>query len=186
MSDHNRRGYLRRLTVCALFAALLCVVSPIGIPLGPIPISLGLFGVLLCAVCLSPVMSLTAVTVYVAIGLCGLPVFSGAMGGAPVLAGPTGGYLWSYPLLAPVVGLLCGRGNDTPVRLAVIRAFFACLAGTIICYFFGTLQYVLITQTPIGASLAVCVLPFLPIDICKALLAAVVGKRLSTLLSRRL
>jgi biotin transporter BioY len=47
MSDHNRRGYLRRLTVCALFAALLCVVSPIGIPLGPIPISLGLFGVLL-------------------------------------------------------------------------------------------------------------------------------------------
>jgi biotin transport system substrate-specific component len=72
------------------------------------------------------------------------------------------------------------------VRLAVIRAFFACLAGTIICYFFGTLQYVLITQTPIGASLAVCVLPFLPIDICKALLAAVVGKRLRGLLPKRL
>ena len=48
MSDFKRKGYLQRLTVCALFAAMLCVVSPIAIPLGPIPISLGLFGVLLC------------------------------------------------------------------------------------------------------------------------------------------
>lgn len=185
MSDKKRKDGLHRLTVCALFAAMICAVSPIAIPIGPVPISLGLLGVLLCAVCLPPLMSLTAVTVYVAIGLCGLPVFSGAMGGVPALAGPTGGYLWSYLLLTPTVSLLCrGRGKTLPPTL--LRAFFACLFGILVCYCFGVLQLALITKTPILSAIGVGALPFLPIDLCKALLAAVVGRRLSVLLARRI
>ena len=186
MSDFGRKGYLQRLTVCALFAALICVISPIAIPIGAIPISLGLFGVLLCAVCLPPLMSLTAVSVYLVIGACGLPVFGGALAGAQVLIGPTGGYLWSYPLAAPMVGLLCGARKDIPARASFMRTLFACLAGNSVCYFCGTLQYALITKTPAVAALSVCVLPFLPIDLGKALLAATLGRRLRILLSHRL
>ena len=185
MSDLKREGYLRRLTVCALFAALLCVISPIAIPIGPIPISLGLFGVLLCAVCLPPSMSLMSVSVYVVIGLCGLPVFSGALGGAPVLAGPTGGYLWSYIVAAPLVSFLCRRRGFSQ-RWGVARIFVACLVGVLLCYFCGILQYVYVTQTPMRAALAVCIIPFLPIDIGKALLAATMGRRLARLISGRI
>ena len=186
MPSLNRVGALRRLTLCALFAALICVIAPIAIPIGPIPISLGLFGVLLCAVCLPPLMSLTAVSVYVVIGLCGLPVFGGALGGAPVLAGPTGGYLWSFAVVAPVVGVLCRIGNDRSTRPSLKKSFFACLLGIFICYFCGVLQYAMITKTPVGAAIMVCALPFLPIDLGKALLAAALGKRLLPLLLRRL
>ena len=186
MSDFKRKGYLQRLTVCALFAAMLCVVSPIAIPLGPIPISLGLFGVLLCAVCLPTLMSLTAVSVYLAIGACGLPVFGGALGGAQVLIGPTGGYLWSYPMVALAVSALCRSVGDASARRAVGKRVLICLLGMAICYFFGTLQYVLVTKAPVGAALAVCVLPFLPIDLGKALLSSVLGTRLLPILSGRL
>ena len=184
MSAFQRKDRLRRLTVCALFAALVCVLSPIAIPIGPIPVSLGLLGVLLCAVCLRPLMSATAVSVYVAIGLCGLPVFGGAMGGAPALAGPTGGYLWSYLILAPVVSLLCGKSERKSRQPSVTQAFFACTVGMLICYLCGTAQYAMITKTPIIAALTVCVLPFLPIDLAKALFAATVGRRLWALVSR--
>lgn len=186
MSDFRKDGSLRRLTVCALFAALICVLSPIAIPIGAIPLSLGFLGVLLCAVCLPPLMSLTAALVYLAIGACGLPVFSGALGGAQVLIGPTGGYLWSYPVVGLVVAVLCKAKAKASARRSFAKAFFACLIGVLICYLLGVVQYVLVTETPIGAALAVCVLPFLPIDLGKALLAVALGKRLSPLLSRRL
>ena len=183
MPCFERRRSLQRLTVCALFAALTCVLSPISLPIGPIPVSLGLLGVLLTAVCLPPVLSLTSVAVYVAIGLCGLPVFGGALGGAMVLVGPTGGYLWAYLPVAAVVSLL-KNGKSTVFKRQALRAFFACLCGVLICYACGTLQYILLTGTPVLSALSVCVIPFLPFDLLKAILAALLGVRLSALLAK--
>lgn len=172
MPSQNRTTSLRRLTVCALFAAILCVLSPIAIPIGPIPISLGLLGVLLTAATLSPAMSFSAVAVFVALGVCGLPVFSGCGSGAMVLVGPTGGYLWCYLLAAPLVSFLCKN------KFSFLRTAVACLAGTLLCYTCGTLQYMLLTDLKILPALLITVLPFLPFDILKSLLAAHLSKLL--------
>ena len=50
--------------------------------------------------------------------------------------------------------------------------------GTILCYTIGTIWFIIITKTGILQSLSVCVIPFLPGDVIKILLAAILAKRL--------
>jgi biotin transport system substrate-specific component len=93
--------------------------------------------------------------------------------GLPVIVGPTAGYLFAYPLAAWLVGLLATRGWDrrfasaAPAMLlgsmAILLCGFAWLAGTT----------VLVTgELDIPALLAAAVLPFLPGDALKLVLAA--------------
>ena len=178
---------LHKLTLCALFAALIAVLSPIAVPFGPIPVSLGLLGVLLTSLILPPVRALTSVTVFLLLGICGLPVFGGGGSGAMILAGPTGGYLWSYLLVSLTVSLLSRRIGQRWQNQAAIRSgFVACLVGVLLCYLCGTLQYALVMQTDPLAAIAVCVLPFLPFDVVKSLLAAYLSQKLKRILGKRL
>ena len=176
MTKKSRGTHLRRLTVCALFAALISALSPVAIPIGAIPLSLGLCGVLLTALTLPPAMSATAVAVYLTLGACGLPIFAAGGASAAALVSPTGGFLWSYLLAAPLVSSLAMRAR----RFGAL--FASALAALPICYLIGTLWYAFVTQTHPLAALTVTVLPFLPFDLCKALAAAWVGGRLRTLL----
>ncbi len=172
MTDFEGGRSLQGLCACALFSALLCILSPFALPLGPIPLSLGLFAVLLLSATLPPHRALISVALFLFLGACGLPVFSGGNGGFAVLIGPTGGYLWSYLLVAFAVGAL-SRGHGSRVR-----GFLACLAGVGVCYLCGAVQYWLITQSALSAVLLTAVLPFLPFDLLKALLAARIAVRL--------
>ena len=171
-----RKHSLYQLTLCALFAALISVLSPIAVPIGPIPISLGLFGVLLTALILPPLQTTAVVTTFLLLGLLGLPIFSAGCNGVAALVGPTGGYLWSYLLIAPTVSWLGKDGKAE--KLFPLRAFVSCLCGILLCYACGTLQYCLLMHTKPLSALLVCVLPFLPFDLIKALAASYLAKRL--------
>ena len=57
---------------------------------------------------------------YLLIGLVGVPVFSGYGAGIAKLAGPTGGYLVGYLLLAFIGGLFIEKSKGQPV-IAGIR-----------------------------------------------------------------
>ena len=160
-------------TLCALFAAMLCLLSPLSIPFGAIPLSMGLFGALLAAVALPPTLSISATAVYLLLGACGLPVFGGAQGGFMHLIGPTGGYLWSYLLLSPVVSFLSKR------RTALGHRTLTCFFGVLLSYTCGTLQYMYLTQTELLYAILVTILPFIPFDLAKAVLAAYLGGRLT-------
>ena len=166
---------LHRLTVCALFAALLCVLSPIALPIGAIPISLGLFAVLLTALTLPPAMTWSAVGGYLALGACGLPIFAAGGAGIAALVSPSGGFLWSYLLAAPLVSLLATRAR----RLGGL--LLAGLAALPVCYACGTVWCAVMTHTPPVAALSVTVLPFLPLDLAKVILAALIARRLRAL-----
>lgn len=172
MSTPTQKHPARRLTLCAMLAAVLCALSPIALPIGPIPISLGLLGVLLAAVFLPPSTAIASVAIFLALGACGLPVFGNGMGGATALVGPTGGYLWAYLLVCPLVSWLSGKASR------LLECFLACLTGVALCYLCGTLQFILVTQTPLQSAITLAVLPFLPFDILKALLASYLGTKL--------
>ena len=78
----------------------MCVLGPLTVPIGAVPISLANFVICLTAWLLGPKFGTLSVAVYLCIGLIGVPVFSGYGAGLAKLAGPTGGYLVGYLLLA--------------------------------------------------------------------------------------
>ena len=174
-SNHKN---LTRLTRCGVFAAVLCVLSPLAIPLaGPVPFAMQIFAVMLCAVTLDWAEAQLSVAVYLALGLF-LPLFSGGNTGLTALPGPTGGYIWSYLLMVPVIRLFRRIPAKTR-RGAYALAFLGCVLGAAVCYACGTLQFCLFTGTGPKQALSLCVLPFLLFDLLKALAAAILGVELA-------
>lgn len=172
-----KRNNIHFLTKSALFAAIMCILSPVTVAIGPVPVTMALFAVMLTSLILDIRASATAVLVYIFIGVCGLPVFAGGKGGFPVLAGPTGGYLWSYVITAVIISAFAERSKKFPVR------FLGCCLGVAVCYFFGTVQYVAVSGgVKFATALRACVYPFIPFDIlkslCACLISAEVNKRL--------
>lgn len=158
---------LRLLTQYALFAAVLCVLSPLALPVGVVPVTLATF-VLDLAILLLGVRSTIPIAVYLLMGAVGLPVFSGAQGGLAVLVGPTGGYLVGYLVCAFVGGLLVDRFPEKMWQKAL-----ALFVGTVCLYAFGMVWFLLLTTGSYRFAKAfyVCVLPFLPGDLFKLALA---------------
>ncbi len=102
------RKKLKGMVFAALFAALTGAVAwfKIPLPFTPVPITLQTLMVLLSGTVLGPYYGALSMVIYLALGAIGLPVFAGGSSGAGSLLGPTGGYLFSYPVAAFVIGYL--------------------------------------------------------------------------------
>lgn len=175
--QNSHRTALYEAIVCSLFASIICVAAPISIPVGPIPITLGFFAIFLAGIVLSPKSAAAAVSIYIALGAVGLPVFSGARQGFSVLLGPTGGYLWGYLPMVVIISLFIKIfcRNISGKILSAILYVLACICGGLICYATGTIQYMFVTGVPLKEALSLCVLPFIPFDILKAVFASSLG-----------
>ena len=179
---HNKLVFMLQ---CAIFAALICIFAPISFSLGVIPVTLGLFAVLLCGVVLPWQQSLIAVVLYIALSLCGLPVCSHYTSGLTAIPGPTGGYILSYLLVAPVVSLLWQKTRLK--KLSFFGAFLACAAGVVICYAIGTahfmiLNYVRSTPKTLKTTLEATVFGFIGWDVLKSAIVAAVGVPIRSIL----
>lgn len=172
----------RTITHTALFAAIIAVLSVISVPIGTVPISLGLLGVFICAVSLGPVRSALAVAIYLFIGAIGIPVFSGFQAGIAVLAGPTGGYLLSYIAVSFVSGAISRFAEKKSHIAALFITAAGCFLGLVTCYLIGTAFYSFTTKTGFIPALSVCVFPFVPFDLIKCIAAALCSVRLKTIL----
>lgn len=168
-----RNTLTRQLVLAALFAALTAVCSQIQIPLPMIPINLALFAVHLCGALLGAKWGALSMAVYALLGAVGVPVFASFGSGPAVLFGKTGGYILGYILCAAIVGLLSRRLGFTFPKLCL-----SMLVGVAVCYLFGTAWFMVISGLNLAASLSYCVLPFLPGDAVKILLAALLALRL--------
>jgi len=175
---------MKKLTIyeiclCALLTAILCILSPIAIPVGPVPVTLGLFVIYLSVFILGCRGTVISTLLYLLLGLVGLPVFSGFSGGFAKLAGPTGGYLIGYVFVALIGGMVADKSG---FKLAISEA--GLLVGTIVAYAFGTAWYMFITGNSLMASIMVCVLPFIPFDAAKIAVAAVLGRAVHVALAK--
>lgn len=156
------------LVTIALVAAILCILAPVSITLGftPIPVTLGLFAVVMAGIILGKNKGTICVLVYILLGAVGLPVFSGYIGGIQKIAGPSGGYLWGYLLLVWVTGFFVEKfaGKWYMVLLGA-------MLGTVLCYAFGTVWMgIQLEMSPVEALWA-GVIPFIPFDIVKLIIA---------------
>jgi len=126
-------SHLASALLVVLGTVFIAITAQIAVPIGPVPISGQTLGVLLVAAALGLRRGTTAVALYVAEGLAGLPVFAGGRAGFAVLAGPTGGYLVGFVVAAALVGWLCSFGfSRRPVAVFLIMC-----AGSVVIYLFG-------------------------------------------------
>ena len=154
------------------FANLTAVSAWIALylPISPVPVTAQTLAVLLAGVCLGSRAGALAQVTYICEGLLGLSVFAGGRAGFAVLLGPTGGYLVGFVAAAFVVGWLAERGWRS--RTALLPA--ALMLGTLAIYAFGAGWLAHLVPGGLAGAIAVGVLPFLPGDIVKVALVAIV------------
>ena len=116
------------LAMTALMAAVTCVLAPMAIPIGPVPISLTNLAIYLSLYLLGWKWGTASYVVYMLIGMVGVPVFSGFTGGLGKLAGPTGGYIIGFVPMAVLAGLVIDHSRNRAVQ------FVGMAAATAVCY----------------------------------------------------
>lgn len=161
------------IVLCGVFAGITAVASQVVIPLpfSPIPINLALVSVFLSGGILGYKLGFASQLVYLMIGVFGVPVFAGFIGGPGRILGPTGGYLASYPFVSLAVGLIISKCKKSLVVNSI-----SMVLGLLLCYSIGTIWFSFSTKTSIGASLSMCVYPFLLGDILKICFSSYVLK----------
>lgn len=143
----------KKITIIGLFTALLCVLSPLSIPIGPIPITLCTFFVMLSGLVLGWKYGSMSVILYLLLGVVGLPVFSGFTSGIGAFFGVAGGYMYGYIPLAMCAGI--SRAKPIWVKVVFLTV------GNMLLYSIGTIWYMFIMEQSLVQSLIVCVFPFL-------------------------
>ena len=155
----------------ALFIALIAAFSFISIPFFPVPLTLQTLAVLLAGAVMKR-YAVYPVTLYIILGILGLPVFHNGMAGIGMLFGPTGGYIIGFIPAVCIVGICYERST-------IARAF-GLVSGTLIIYLFGISWLIVSTGMDPYAAVLVGLIPFLPGDLIKAFLCFLIAKKIET------
>ena len=82
----------------ALCTAVIAIMAQISIPMPlGVPMTMQTFAITLSAIVLGSKRGSAAAFIYILLGAAGLPVLAGFTGGIQYFAGPTGGFLLSFP-----------------------------------------------------------------------------------------
>lgn len=157
----------KNMVVCALFAAIICITAPFSIPIGPVPVTMTVFSLALTAFVLGSKKAAVATAVYMLVGIAGLPVFAGFKSGLTSIMSPVGGFAFSYIFIVLILGIRAKKK-----RIVVLL----CISAMLVCYICGTAWYMFMTGSELLTALSLCIIPFIPFDIIKLVLAYIVGK----------
>lgn len=169
---------VKQLAFTALMAALCCILGPLSVPLGSVPVSLGVLAVYLAAYVLGGKWGSLSVLIYLLLGLAGLPVFSGFAGGPGKMLGPTGGFLIGFLFLAAICGGFVTLSDHRKGLARYGLQITGMILGLAVCYALGTMYFMFVMKTGLIAALAACVLPFLIFDALKMIMALILGNAL--------
>jgi biotin transport system substrate-specific component len=171
----------RDLGYIAVSTAILSVSAWVAIPIGGVPFTLQTLVLCLTAGLLGWKRGVLSVLAYLLLGFIGVPVFAGFTGGAGVLLSPTGGYLIGFLPLALLSGFLVDtekKGTKGGVLLGLFMGL-----GVLLCYAFGTIWFIVLSaqesvNVGLWSALTLCVLPYIPLDAVKIILAVFLTKKL--------
>lgn len=157
----NQKSNIYLICMIGIMTAVTCILGPLSVPIGPVPVSFTNL-----AICLSIVIlgkkSLISCFIYLLIGLVGLPVFSQFTGGPAKLFGPTGGYLVGFLFLAAIGGYVVDRYENNIVFYVI-----SMVIGHLVVYALGTAWLAVSLHLSFSAALAAGVYPFIIGDMIK-------------------
>lgn len=171
---------IRDITQTGIFTALTAVGAFISIPIGPVPITLQSFFVILSGIILGSKKAMFSQITYLLLGLIGFPIFSGFSGGLQHIFKPSFGFIVGYVAAAYVVGKL------TEEKTATRYLWAAVLTGTFIIYAFGLpymyyiLNIMLKSNLSIVKILQLGMFAFIPGDMLKAVIIVFTANRLKS------
>lgn len=159
-----------RLALIAGFALFTGLAAQVRIPLPftPVPITLQVLAVILSGLLLGPREGFLSQLAYLALILGGAPLAAGGAGGPAVFVGPTAGYLVAFPVAAALVGWLAGDGRRG-------RSLAAALLGVVVIYLGGASWLAVVLQLTPTEAFRLGVVPFIPVDLAKAVVAVLVA-----------
>ena len=171
----NQKIRTKQMVLIALMTAVTCVLGPLSIPLpfSPVPISLTNFAIFLAIFVLGMKSGTISFIIYLLLGAIGVPVFSSFRGGFQVLAGPTGGYLIGFIFLALIMGFALDHFDRK-----LVPTIIGMIIGMAVCYAFGTVWLAKLLSLSFKEGLMMGVIPYLPGDAAKIIIAAIVGPKL--------
>ena len=175
VAEDNQKIRTKQMVLIALMTAVTCVLGPLSIPLpfSPVPISLTNFAIFLAIFVLGMKSGTISFIIYLLLGAVGVPVFSSFRGGFQVLAGPTGGYLIGFIFLALIMGFALDHFDRK-----LVPTIIGMIIGMAVCYAFGTVWLAKLLSLSFKEGLMMGVIPYLPGDAAKIIIAAIVGPKL--------
>jgi biotin transport system substrate-specific component len=168
-----------RLVLVALFAVLTAVASRVSVPLPPVPLTLQTAVVVLAGSLLGASAGALSQTLFLVMGLAGLPVFA-AGGGPAYLLSPTFGYLAAFPAAAWLTGRLLER-FQAPGTGRIILAQAAGIALIYLCglpWLWANLRFIQHREAGFGPLVTAGLLVLLPGEIVKLAVSVPVARRL--------
>lgn len=167
------------LCLTAAFTAVLAILAQISIPMpAGVPMTLQTLVVPIAGIVLGARRGTVSTLLYVLLAAVGVPVLAGMHGGIGAVFGMTGGFVFSFPLMALAAGLVADRSVKSPLL------WLGLITGTVINYAVGTAWFMFVTGTAFIGAFTACVLPFLPTTVLKILLAGLLGTMLRRTLLR--
>ena len=183
LSDKNSRfsnTKLKNTVLISLFTAVIAVCSLITLPF-PVPFTLQTLGLFSALLVLGGRNGTIATFLYIAVGLVGIPVFSGFSAGIGHLMGATGGYVMGFLFTALAYWLITAIfGNKTIAKICGLGA------GLMLCYASGVIWYSAVylrdtSLSAIASALTIGVVPFIIPDIIKLTVAIFIDRKLKAI-----
>ena len=142
VSATPKKMSVKTIAVIGVLTAVTCILAPLSIPIGDVPISLTNLVIYFGLYILGTRRETVSYIVYLLIGLVGVPVFSGFTAGPAKMFGPTGGYLIGFIPMAVIAGIFIEKSGRK-----LVLGMIGMILGTAVCYIFGTVWFVLVMKT---------------------------------------
>ena len=163
--ENKTLAFVKDIVLVLSFSILTAICAKLKIEIGPVPITMQTFTVLLAGALLGSKKGVLSQITYLLMGLAGFPWFARG-GGIQYILSPTFGYLLGFVWAAYLVGYLAEKGFDRNIKTAIL----AMLVGNIVLYIPGLLW--LAKFVGWKNVLVVGFYPFVLGDIVKILLAS--------------
>lgn len=169
----KNKSQIYSLASIGVMAAVICILGPLSIPIGVVPISFTNLAIYFVLYTIGMKKGTVSYIIYLLLGFFGVPVFSGFSGGPLKLVGPTGGYLIGFIFMALIGGFFIDKFFDK-----WYLCFAGMVLGTAVCYLLGTVWLAYQANVSLYAALLSGVIPFIPGDLAKIVAATLIGPQI--------